>query len=117
MTKFQVERLLELTHISYDRKFTEEEALEYGFLCGVLDLWENNRFSYISPEKIHIIRLALIPLITKGKLAFKDVFLTLHKTGYSKGILSLGFHYIMKEYVDKGKARRYNKYSYEILSV
>ncbi len=116
MTKFQVERLLELTHISYERKFNEQEAREYGFLNEVLTLWDNNRFSYISMEKIHIIRLALLPRIVKGRIAFKDVFLTLYQTGYSKGILSLGFHYIMAEYVNRGKARRYNKYSYDILS-
>lgn len=114
MRKAQITRLFELTHISYQRRFTDKEAKEYSDLNEEYENWVEG-ISKIIYDKMfekfafRFNELGLITTYMVWNINLKNQW------GYSYNNISIMVRKTLKHMIRLGKAKQIKNTTYEII--
>jgi len=107
MTKELVTRLIELIHISYDRKWTEDEANEYIDLSQRFENWTS-----MNSKLYNDLRDLIKPHLIPGEIVTTNIIWKKIRKPYS--VTASVFRAEMKKLYEAGKAEKLNNHKWLI---
>lgn len=110
MRKNSVKRLLELTHVFYNRKFTNLEAEEFDKLQKEFNEWSEG----LKPVNLNRIRELLQEKLRKTGIVKGKELDDILKPEFKKNQRWKGINIIMGEMITHGKAKQLSTHQYRI---